>query len=135
MALWTSFFLFGFYVGTLCGLSASPITLTLMPLLFAFGGGSVVAFFSKMNDVQRKSAIVAIGAVSLGALIGTYSSIVVSSHELLGKRNINPEGYANYLRSSSLTKIESKLMQLEQGKLKPEMAAEEIRRIIHNEDK
>lgn len=127
MAAWFAFGIFGFYVGSLCGLSTSPVTITLMPLLFTFAGGSIFTFFGRMSDVTRKAALSALGFASLGALIGTYSAIIISAHSLLGPKGATQEGSTGYLRSEYISNVESKLIQLEQGALKPEEAARQIR--------
>lgn len=127
MTAWVAFAIFGFYVGSLCGLSTSPVTITLMPLLFTFAGGSIFAFFGRMNEATRKAAFSALGFASLGALVGTYSAIIISSHSLLGPKSSAVEGSPGYLRSEYISNIESKLIQLEQGALRPEEAARLIR--------
>ena len=127
MAAWFAFGIFGFYVGSLCGLSSSPVTITLMPLLFTFAGGSIFTFFGRMNDVTRKAAFSALGFASLGALIGTYTAIVISSNNLLGPKSSVQDTTSSYLKSEHISNIESKLVQLEQGALKPEEAARQIR--------
>lgn len=130
MSAWFAFGVFGFYVGSLCGLSTSPVTLTLMPLLFTFAGGSIFAFFGRMTEVTRQAAFSALGFASFGALIGTYSAIMISSHSLLGPKNIYQDGSSGYLRSEYISNIEAKLRLLEQGALKPTDAAKEIREEI-----
>ena len=120
-----SFALFGLFVGSLCGLSSSPVTLTLMPLLFTFAGGSIFAFFGKMSAATRTAAYTALGAASFGGIIGTYAAILIASHQVLGPPRDLSEGAKGYLRSGSITQIELKLTQLEQsGRLSAETASQ-----------
>ena len=124
---WISFGLFGFFVGSLCGLSNSPVTLTLMPLLFTFAGGSIFAFFGKMSDSTRTAAYTALGSASFGALIGTYSAILIASHQVLGPLRDLSEGAPGYLRASTVNNTEFKITQLEQSNRLSADVASEIR--------
>lgn len=82
-----------------------------------------------MSTLLRKAAFSSIAFTSLGALIGTYSAILITSYSLLGPKAITSNGTVqyNYLRSDNVTEIESKLIQLEQGALTPKEAAKQIR--------
>ena len=80
----------GYLTGTLVGMSASPVTGALVGLLFAFAGGSGVAFFKTLTPEERVSAGQGIMALSLGCLLGVYSGIVVSEFRLLSPRGTQP---------------------------------------------
>lgn len=73
----------GFLIGSLIGLSAESTLGVVLPLLFAFGGGSAVTFLHKLEPVDRKLAGAAVTALSLFCLAGVYSGIFVSEHQLL----------------------------------------------------
>jgi hypothetical protein len=73
----------GFLIGNLIGLSAESTLGVILPLLFAFGGGSAVAFLHKLEPGDRRMAGAAITALSLFCLIGAYTGILVSEHQLL----------------------------------------------------
>jgi hypothetical protein len=123
-----SFFIFGFYVGALCGLSQSPITLTLMPLLFTFAGGTVFAFFGKMSVNTRKSATSSLGIFFLAATIGTLSAIYANSYALFGPKRIFLDTRTeSYLRGGKISNIESILTLFEQEHLKKPEAIKKIR--------
>ena len=73
----------GFVIGNLVGLSAESTLSVVLPLLFAFGGGSAVAFLHKLPPSERRLAAAAVVTLSLSCLIGVYTGIVVSEHQLL----------------------------------------------------
>ena len=84
------------------GLSTTPVTITLMPLLFTFAGGSIFAVFDRKSDLTRKAAISALGFASLGALIGTYSVIVINSRGLLDPRGAIQDASSGYLATEDI---------------------------------
>jgi hypothetical protein len=73
----------GFLIGNLVGLTSESVVSALMPLLFAFGGGTAVGFIPKLDAKARTAASVAITALSLMCLAGTYVGIAVSEYQLL----------------------------------------------------
>ncbi len=77
----------GFLVGNLAGLTASSVTTSLLSLLFAFGGGSVIAVIQKLDQEHRRLAAQAICALSVACLIGLYASILVCEWQILSPRN------------------------------------------------
>jgi hypothetical protein len=83
MWLVAAFLTLGFLVGNLAGLSSAAITNTIIGLLFAFGGGSAVAFLQKLDANARVHAGRAIFAISFGCLFGVYTGILVAEHQLL----------------------------------------------------
>lgn len=125
MRLLLSFGLFGLYIGLLCGLSTSPLAMSLMPLLFTFAGGSIFMFFGQLKGISRNSAISAIGATSFGAIVGTLGAITIASHSLLGPKPKLEGG--GYLRSAQFEKIEATLVLLEKGAITSSEAVKQIR--------
>src|SRR6516162_4249333 len=79
-----AFFALGFLIGNLTALSASPIAAILVPSLFTFMGGSVLAFFSKIHDKDRPVVWKSILSFSLACLAGIYIGIELNSRQLLG---------------------------------------------------
>ena len=73
----------GFVIGNLVGLSAESVTSSILALLFAFGGGSAIAFVQKLDAASRKIASIAILSLSLSCLIGVYLGIGISEHQIL----------------------------------------------------
>lgn len=82
-----AFLSLGFVVGNVVGMSASPIANTLVGLLFAFAGGSAVAFLRKLDETSRLQACQMITAASIGCLAGLYAGILVCEHRLLSPRS------------------------------------------------
>ena len=84
------------------GLSTSPVTITLMPLLLTFAGGSIFAFFDRKSDLTTKAATSALGFASWGALIGTYSVIVIILRGLLDPRGAVQDARSGYLATEDI---------------------------------
>jgi hypothetical protein len=83
MWLVLAFSALGLLIGNLVGLSTTPIVASLLGLLFAFAGGSVIAFLHKLTPPDRTAAGQALLALSVGSLIGLYAGIAVSEYRLL----------------------------------------------------
>lgn len=77
----------GFLIGNIAGMTASSVSTSLLSLLFAFGGGSVIALIQKLDKEHRKLAAQAIFALSVACFIGLYTGILVSEWQLLSPRN------------------------------------------------
>jgi len=90
-----AFLSLGFLVGNLAGLTAETVTSTLLGLLFAFAGGSAIAFMHKLDRDARIDASRAILSLSVACLIGVYVGIFVSEHQFL-----SPDSPKNAHRSS-----------------------------------
>ena len=78
-----AFISLGFLIGNLAGLSANNVTNSLIALLFAFAGGSAIAFLSKLERPDRTLAGQAITALSIGCLLGTYGGVLVAEYQVL----------------------------------------------------
>jgi hypothetical protein len=76
----------GFLIGTLIGLTAQSVVAAFLPMLFAFAGGSLVAFLDRFRGEDRRTALTAIAALCLACLAGVYSSIAISERQLLSPR-------------------------------------------------
>ena len=83
--MWTfvAFAALGFLIGNLAGLSATSVTTSLLGLLFAFGGGSAIAFLRDTQSEDRKRASQAILALSISCVTGIYAGIYTSEQQLL----------------------------------------------------
>lgn len=112
--MWTifAFIALGFLVGNLIGLTAESVTSAVLGLLFAFGGGSAIAFIRKLDPTERVLASKATLALSLSVLVGVYAGIVVSEYQLLtpdrqlaSKRVSVSE--RKYLRESIISSVHS----------------------------
>ena len=70
-------------MGHLAGLSSGSVTSSLLGLIFAFGGGSAIAFQRNLDEQERSTAGKAIFALAASCLVGVYSGIFVTERQLL----------------------------------------------------
>ena len=77
------FLALGLLVGNLIGLTAESVVTPVLGLLFAFGGGSIIAFIGKFSPEDRRLAGQAILALSVACLVGVYSGIGISEWQIL----------------------------------------------------
>lgn len=77
------FLALGFLIGNIVGMTAQSVVTSLLGLLFAFAGGSVLSLMHKLDVADRKAAGQAILSLSLSCLLGLYIGIVVSERRLL----------------------------------------------------
>jgi hypothetical protein len=73
----------GLLVGSLVGLTAEAVVMPLIGLLFAFIGTSILAMLHKLSADDRKAAGMAILALSIFCLVGVYSGILATEHQIL----------------------------------------------------
>jgi len=92
-----SFAALGVLVGTLVGLSASELATALLSILFAFAGTSAIAFAQVKGEQVKQVATSAILSLSIGCLIGIYSSVFVTEHQLLSPNIIRPHRFSEPL--------------------------------------
>lgn len=83
MWLIVAFAALGLLIGNLVGLSDTPVVSPLLGLVFAFAGGSVIAFLHKLTESDRKAASQALLALSVSCLIGVYGGVTVNEYRLL----------------------------------------------------
>lgn len=74
---------FGFFVGSVAGLSTAELTTTLLALVFALIGGSVIGLLTKLDDEARRLAGIGLGAFGLAAVIALYLGIFIRANALL----------------------------------------------------
>ena len=134
-----AFICLGFLIGNLAGLSAGGVARTLLPLLFAFGGGSAVAFMQKLEPDNRKRAAVAIIALSISCLVGLYSGVLVAEYQWLSpekekahltRASIEARKYVREHLVSPANKIDTKLTNNE---LPIREAYEQLYKLINKE--
>jgi hypothetical protein len=73
----------GLLIGSLAGLTVSPIVVALISALFAFVGGSAVAFVGTLNRDQLKLASLAVLCLSAFMLIGLIGGMIVKINGIL----------------------------------------------------
>lgn len=77
-----AFLILGLLIGNLTGFTVDSVVGSLITLLFAFGGGSAIAFVKDLDQIARKHVGQTILALSIGCLLGIYMSIYISEHQL-----------------------------------------------------
>lgn len=73
----------GLLVGSIAGLSSAELTLPLFGFLFAFAGGSVMAFMGKIPKPTLSLAGIALASFSLAAVIALYAGLYIKVNEVL----------------------------------------------------
>jgi hypothetical protein len=108
------FLCLGLLIGTLVGLTATSVVVSVLGLLFAFAGGSVLAFLHKIGAADRVAAGQALMTFSLACLVGLYAAIYVSEHRILspaapvgGNTSQTTRGVSDKVASSATKQIES----------------------------
>lgn len=125
-------FLLGLLVGNLVGLTAQSVVSSLLSLLFAFIGGSLIALLGKLSPSERGLAGQCIVALSIGCLIGTYGGIAVSENQLLSLRGTHTGASRltvadrKYLRSEILTPAAAIDLQYRQGLINADEAYRQL---------
>ena len=144
MWLIAGFVALGFLIGNLVGLSATSAVTALLGLVFAFAGGSILAFLEKFGVEDRRVAAQALFALSIACTVGLYTGIVVSEHQLLSprrpviavadslQRGKARESVADrkYLRSGVLNGVDAIEALHRRGDLSGEAAYKQLRDLI-----
>lgn len=133
-----AFLMLGFLIGNLVGMSAESMVATLMPLLFAFGGGSAIGLLHKVDEKSRSVAFTAILTLSVGCLAGTYLGVAVSEFQLLSPTSDGAEERAAIVDSKYLRSyLTSEADQIDQlyatGALSPQHAYERLYALVKAE--
>ena len=97
----------GLLVGAITGLSSGEVTATLMSLLFAMIGGSVIVLVTRLDAEARALAGNGLCAFSLAALIGLFGGLTIRINDLAyfgtpETRTTRTTQDAGYLRSEEL---------------------------------
>ena len=135
-----SFFMLGFLIGNLAGLSAEGIVRDLLPLLFAFGGGSAVGLMNKLDQRDKRTAYKAIFALSLSCLLGTYTGILVSEYQILTPESRREERHEmsivqlKYLRSHLMSEADTIDQLYSRGVLTQDKAYEALYDLIKEQE-
>lgn len=132
MAVFIAFLLLGAVIGTLAAFTATSVVASLLPLFFAFSGGTAIAFAGHVDASVLKRACIAISGLSLGCLVGLYSGVLVSQHKWLTPQQERAAATAagtSYLRNYSLSEADMIDQQLRAGTLTPEQAYSKLQEI------
>jgi hypothetical protein len=116
----------GFLVGSVAGLSSAQLTTTLLGLLFALIGGSVIAFIQTLDDGSRRAAGVSLLAFAPTAMLGLYLGIFVRINDFLriqpAEATVNRASADDYLRGSRAEQLAFLQAQIVRGEMKLEDA-------------
>ncbi len=82
----------GFLIGNLVGLTAHSVVTSVLTLMFAFAGSSIIAFLGKISPDDRRVAGQAICGLSLCCVLGTYAGIATSEWRLLSPKQAMMSG-------------------------------------------
>jgi hypothetical protein len=115
VVMFLSFAALGLLIGSIAGLTSAAITTSLLSALFAFVGGSVLAFLPKFNNEDRRVASSAIAGLSMAATIGLYGSLYVREHRVLSSSDGGAGG--GYLRSQETGLNQFLIQQLQTGEI------------------
>lgn len=82
-----AFFFLGVLIGTLVAMSATSLVNTVIAALFALFGGSLVGLLQKLSTENQLKAALGVFGISLGTLVGVYSGVYVTQHQILTPYN------------------------------------------------
>jgi hypothetical protein len=128
----------GLVIGTLVGLSADSLGKVVIPILFTFAGGSVIAFQEKLEGTKLKVAMQGLLGLGIGSLIGVYSALLITEYRLLTpsearKRDvstISKPSDGKYLRRETIDTLILTEQRLRVGTISTEEAAANLRKAI-----
>ena len=125
--MWTilAFIALGFLIGNLVGLTATSVTGAVLGLLFAFGGGSAIAFIRKLDNTERVLASKAILALSFSCLLGLYTGIFVCEYQLLTPEEVASKRVSVSQRKLTRDSIVSAAHSIDQHRANEEIELEE----------
>jgi hypothetical protein len=127
----------GLLIGNLAGLSATSLVTQLIGLLFAFFGGSIIAYLTQLSLEVQRSAGLSIASFSIACLVGVYFGIMVSEFQLLSPQYVqrsDDEISANkYLRNQLVPKIVTIDQQLRAGLVTHSDAYNQLRAFVFDE--
>lgn len=90
----------GLLIGSIAGLSSAELTLPLFGFLFAFAGGSVIAFMGKIPKSILGLSGIALASFCMAAVIALYAGLFIKVNEILF---LNPKGTIAAMHQSSST--------------------------------
>lgn len=146
---WIAFASMGFLVGNIAGLTSAPITKALLAAVLTFGGGSIIAFQTKLSKERLlPGALDAVAAFSLATLIGLYGALYVTANypSLLSAPTptsatssqsasapTSATSSSKPLRSGSMDNVQEILRMVSNGTMKPEKAAKKLKKLCQGD--
>ena len=113
MFAFLSYALLGALICSLVGLSADSLSRLLIPLVFSFTGGAILAVQDKLDERKMKLALCSIFGLGGGGLVCLYSALVVTEHRFLTPKQyrameitkLAKPADGKYLRSDEVSKL------------------------------
>lgn len=135
---WIAFSSMGFLVGNIAGLTSAPITKALLAAVLTFGGGSIIAFQTKLSKERLLTgALDAVAAFSLATLIGLYVALYVTANYpalLSAPTPTSATSSTKPLRSGgSMDNVQEILRMVSNGTMKPEKAAKKLKKLCQGD--
>jgi hypothetical protein len=133
-----SFGSLGLLIGLLTGMTASSVVASLLGLLFALLGGSLVAFFDKLDSKQLRWALLSLCSLSVACILGLFMGILLCEFKLLSPRPFGPGivseaqksddsiGSYKYLKNQLVEKYDSIHSEYQQRHITAEQAYEQL---------
>lgn len=125
----------GALLGFMLGLTSESVVKVVIPLLFAFVGGSIFAALDKLSESDRKLAGQCVLALSVSCALGTVGGITTNQYRLLSPHpNEAQTSYEDkdsaYLRKATLKSIADEIdSEKQQGNLTTDQAYETMYKI------
>jgi len=94
----------GLLIGFMAGLSVSPVVNTLLGLVFAFAGGSVIVLVKGRDDYELKLIGKSVTAISIAMIVGVITGIAFRANDLLNLNKPSSEKVRFKLEKSLETK-------------------------------
>jgi hypothetical protein len=128
---WIAFASMGFLVGNIAGLTSAPITQPLLAAVLAFGGGSIIAFQTKLDKERLlPGALDAVAAFSLATLIGLYGALYVTAKYPTLLSSPTSAVSSKPLRSGSMDTCQDILRKVSEGTMTLPQASEILNKEI-----
>ena len=117
----------GFLIGNLVGLTSESVVTQTIGLLFAVMGGSLIVLLKGLQPDDRRLAGKMILSLSVMALLGVVSGIVISENRLLSPAHIVAGADNKYLRKLTASDLAEIDLRYNSGHLTPAEAYKELR--------
>jgi hypothetical protein len=130
MWLIAGFAALGFLIGSLLGLSATPVVQSTISLLFALLGGSIVVLLHRLSDRERQVAGQLIASLAVTTLLGTIAGIVVAERRWLSPAGTVKVGENKYLRSTDASEVNAIDLKYDSKAITADEAYQQLRALV-----
>jgi hypothetical protein len=136
VALVIGFGSLGLLIGTLLAMSAEPLAHGVIAAMFALFGGSLLSFLKRFESKDQIKTGFGVAAISIGTLIGVYSGLYITEHQLFTPQNLRvtsasmKESVPKYLRDFQMTRAETIDAQYRNNHITIQQAYDQLRQVI-----